>query len=824
MNLIQQGPRDAKIVLVGEAPGATEARTGVPFSGGSGDILNRMLDRVGIRRDECFITNICHVQPPGNEFSWFLKPAIKPEFVQGLLKLKGDISEIRPNLIVAFGAYPLKILTGKDGISKWRGSILECSLVPNRKVIATYHPAAILRTWDFKAVAELDLARCTRESAYPEIRRKERNLVINPSREELPRLVAELRMAEWLAEDIETFPNPAGWPPVLACVGFADSEGRAVTIPGEHDWQLAAIKELSECPAKKVLQNGVYDQTVLRAHGIEILNFAWDTMLAHHSVYPECASGDDEMAKLQGKKKQKAALNKGLDFLTSIHTDIPYYKDSGKMWKKSGDINVFYRYNGLDCVATWEVRKSQAQDIAQTGVQHVFDHEMSLIEPLTACTTRGIKIDLKLREELREKYQLEISRMEAALTTAAGGELNVKSAQQMQNLLYNKLGLPPQYGRAKLNKDGEKVRNITTDKDALALLAGKYQHPVLALILGIRQHRDFVERYLNARVDADGRMRCSFDITGTRTGRLSSRASIYGSGTNLQNIPVRKPEGEGIRRMFIADEGKVFVYRDYSQAEARIVAYLSNALGLIELFEDPSRDIHKENAARIFGKPLHLITESERYLAKRVVHACNYGMEAARLVQVVNEDAALTGVRIDLGIAQDLINRYFLLYPEIKETFWKRVQDELRLSRSLTSCEPFLRKRTFYGRWDDKLYREAYAQIPQSTVGDLGSKALERCYRVVEPKVPEAWTLLNVHDSVMMQCWEKDVEQVAYEMGQVMAIPISCNGYTFTIPTDCKVGHNWATRPKPIEIEKGIRPPNPNGLIDIDKWIKEKAA
>lgn len=816
MKLIQQGPRDAQIVIVGEAPGATEARTGVPFAGGSGDILNRMLDRVGIARESCFVTNLCHVQPPANDFRWFIKPGFRPEFVQGLIQLKEDINAISPNLIIAFGAWPLKVLTGKDGISKWRGSILESTFVPGRKVISTYHPAAILRTWDYKAVAEFDLARCRSEAAFADIRRKRREVVINPSREALPGLVAELRVAEWLSEDIETFANPAGWPPILACVGFADSEGRAVVIPGESDWQLAAIRELSECPAKKVLQNGVYDLTVLREYGIKVVNFAWDTMLAHHSVYPECAGGDDEMAKLQGKKKQKAALNKGLDFLTSIHTDIPYYKDSGKLWKKTGDISIFYRYNGLDCLATREIMDRQEEDIRAFGVQHVFDHEMSLIEPLTVCTTRGIKIDLQLREELRERYRLEISRMETALTSAAGGTFNSKSPKQMQDLLYDKLGFKQQINH--------KTGRVTTNKDALAVLAGRYNHPILALILGIRQHRDFVERYLDAKVDADGRMRCSFDITGTRTGRLSSRASIYGSGTNLQNIPVRKPEGEGIRRMFIADEGKVFVYRDYSQAEARIVAYLSGARGLIELFEDPTRDIHKENAARIFGKPLHLVTESERYLAKRVVHACNYGMEAARLVQLVNEDAALTGVRIDIRIAQDLINRYFLLYPEIKETFWKRVQDELRQSRTLTSCEPFARKRTFYGRWDDKLFRDAYAQIPQSTVGDLGARALERCYREVEPRVSESWTLLNVHDSVMMQCLIKDVEEVAYEMERVMAIPLTVNNYTFTIPTDCKVGHNWATRPKPAEVEKGIRPPNPNGLVDLDKWIKEKAA
>src|SRR5207247_1704683 len=119
-------------------------------------------------------------------------------------------------------------------------------------------------------------------------------------------------------------------------------------------------------------------------------------------------------------------------------------------------------------------------------------------------------------------------------------------------------------------------------------------------ILKIRERRDLVERYLSAPVDADGRIRCSWDITGTRTGRLSSRASIYGSGTNLQNIPSRRKEGEHIRRMFISDPGKVLIVRDYSQAEVWLVAYLSECQKLIDLLNDPARDIHRETAAGIF--------------------------------------------------------------------------------------------------------------------------------------------------------------------------------------------------------------------------------
>lgn len=808
MRLIQSGPRDAKIVLVGEAPGATEDQHGIPFAGGSGQLLNMMLSRVGISRDSCFVTNLCHVRPPANDFNWFIKPKPRLELIHGLVQLKNDLTEIQPNIVVALGSQPLRFLTNKLGIDKWRGSVLESTLVPGLKVIGTYHPAYILRIWDYKAVAELDLKRVVKESVSREIQRPIRDLVLDPSREDSGWLVSDLLNATYLSVDIECFETDSGWR--LACVGFSDRANRAVVWPYREQWQRDMIKQLCESDVAKVFQNGTFDVTVLRDNSIHvpIKSFVWDTMLAHHSLFAECAGGGDEMSALGGKKRQ-AAIQKGLAFQTSIYTDEMYYKEDGKLWKETGNLQMFHRYNALDAAVTREIRDVQAKEITEFGVQQVFDHEMSLIEPLMAMTTVGIKIDMELRESLRVEYEKQINNLQIFLDNAAGGSVNVKSSKQVIELLYNKLSLAP---KRKQRKSGESTP--TADKDAIIELAGKNAHPILHVILEIRQRRDFVERYLTAKVDNDNRMRCAFDITGTRSGRLSSRQSIYGSGTNLQNIPSRKPEGEAIRRMFIADEGMCFVYRDLSQAEARVVAYLANCRGLIELFEDPSRDIHTENAARIFGKHTKDVSETERYLAKRVVHAANYGMGPDRLVQVVNEDAKATGVRIDQRQARSLIDRYFLLYPEIREVFWKQVENELRYTRTLTT--PFGRKRMFFGRWDDKLLREAYSYIPQSTVGDLCCKGLVRCFDSIQrPGLGQL--LLQVHDSILVQCNKDKVNVVASLMSQAMEIPIRLGEHEFIIPTDCKVGLNWGAN---LKNQPEL---NPNGLMDISKWLVEHA-
>lgn len=808
MRLIQEGPRQTNLVLVGEAPGANEAKEGRPFIGGSGMLLNDVLAGAGLSRGDCFVTNICHIQPPGNDFSWFMRKQNQKHLIAGIVQLRKDILEIKPNLVVALGAQPLKMLTGKPTIEKWRGSILQSHILPGQKVIGTYHPAACLRKWDYKAVVDIDMKRIAEECTFPDIRLPQREYFLDPEPSVRFQLMQEMAQAEWLSIDIETVEVPGG-KVVISCVGFSDRADRAMVIPMRNpsDWLL--VETLCLCPAKKIFQNGFYDVEIFHQNGIQVLHYEWDTMLAHHSLYTECASSEDEVAMLtrKGNKRKQAALMKGLAFLTSINTREPFYKDDGKRWKETGDIKVFWLYNGKDAAVTREIRDVQAVDISELGVWDTFRHEMSLVEPLMEMTRTGILIDKEVHAKFLNKYHKEVDNLQKFLEATAGDLANAKSPKQIQELLYTRLGLPVQY---KKNKEGD--QRVTADKDAINKLAEKYPHPVLLTILEIRERRDIIERYLNTAYGADGRMRCSFDVTGTRSGRLASRASIDGTGTNLQNQP------EEIRQMYKADEGCVFVHRDYSQAEARVVAYLAREESLISLFEDPTRDVHKENASRIFSLPVEAITEEQRYNAKRGVHAFNYGMEDDKFVKVVNQAFRDTGFRMNHSTARRIREGYFLLYPGIKANFWREVEQELRRDRMLLNL--FGRKRLFFGRFDDKLIRDAYSFKPQSTVGDLCCMALRRCYDMIQKGRPElnAKLLLNVHDSLLMQCPIEHAATVASLMEEAMRIPLTCFGRTFYIPTDCKVGFNWGNRPKKDPEE------NPGGLISLDKWLTEKAA
>ena len=802
MKLIQSGIRSANIVIVGEAPGSTEAATGQPFVGGAGQILDSMLGRVGILRRECFITNVCHVQPPGNNFEWFYKKGMA-DYIRGVVQLKNDLADIKPNLVIALGNHPMRALTGKMGITKWRGSLLPCTLVPGLKVLCTYHPAAIMRTWEYKGVAEVDLIRALEESNYPELIYPERTFylpngkitcrqgadwVTEESNYDRFVLAEELSKQPWLSVDIECIEeSPGNW--VIDCVGFSDVPERALVLDARDRGGRFLIERLCKCPAKKIYQNGTFDMTVLSQNGIETTNFEWDTMLAHHALYPECASGGDEMTALQGKKRQ-SAIGKGLAFLTTFYTREPYYKDDGKLWKVTGDKDIFYRYNALDCAVTREIQQVQVKDIASFDVGQTAQREFNLVEPLMEATKFGIKIDMDLRAKIKSKLQTEVDNLQAFLNTAAKREINVKSSKDIPKLLYEDLNLPKQYNK--------KTKNVTADADAIVKLAGKHKHPVLMTILKIRERRDLIERYANAPVDVDGRMRCSFDITGTRSGRLSSRVSIFGSGTNLQTIP------ENMRAMFIADPGHVLIYRDFSQAEARVVAALSNDDYLLDLFADPTRDIHRETASKIFGKPVSEITDAERYLGKKVRHAVNYGMDAGRFVEVVNSDFETTGIRIDLATARRVIDGFFMLHANHKAVYWKGIERALSTTRTLNTC--FGRKRTFFARWSDKMVREGYSYVPQSTIGDLCNVAVIRIYRKFRGSSTRV--LLAVHDSILVQTPEGSELSTSEEMEDCMNIPLQVNGHTITIPTDCMIGYNWGYKSDD----------NPLGLVKLKDW------
>jgi DNA polymerase I-like protein with 3'-5' exonuclease and polymerase domains len=251
--------------------------------------------------------------------------------------------------------------------------------------------------------------------------------------------------------------------------------------------------------------------------------------------------------------------------------------------------------------------------MVESGVMEFYRNRMHpVIFPLLDMELKGVRFDTERRNYWRRVYRNQLKMLQERLTREVGHELNTASHKQMVDWLYKELELSKQY---KLNKTtGNK--GLTADAEAIKKLQEESDHPGLKTVLDIREKNKIYTTYLGVRLDPDKRIRCSYNLTGTETGRLSSSATLRGTGTNLQNIP------EGIvKQLFLADPGKVLINADLSQAEARVVAYLAREQRLIDVF-DSGGDIHRKNAANIFNKAEEEVNKDERQLAKRVVHAC----------------------------------------------------------------------------------------------------------------------------------------------------------------------------------------------------------
>lgn len=362
------GSKTSKIVIVGEAPGREETIIGSPFVGGAGRELDTLLREAGIQRKDCFLTNVFEERPADNKLLAFCAQKlqvnneyqelrqdfinnfpdypwppiynwekisvgnyIRPQYLPHLVRLKREIEEVKPNLILALGGTATWALCGRAGIKNIRGSIADCNLVPGIKVLPTFHPAYILRVWDDRLVFLADLMKAARHINTKELLLPQRHIYINPNIADIEnfyKLFVENSNSP-IAYDIETKSEQ------VTCIAFAPSKNRALVIPffdntkpdGNYwstieeellAWQW--VKKFLETPNDKITQNGAYDiQYLWFLYGLRPKGKFQDTLLLHHAMYSE--------------------LEKSLGFLGSLYTEerswkLLRYRAKDEMLKK----------------------------------------------------------------------------------------------------------------------------------------------------------------------------------------------------------------------------------------------------------------------------------------------------------------------------------------------------------------------------------------------------------------------------------------------------------------------------------------------------------
>ncbi len=486
----------------------------------------------------------------------------------------------------------------------------------------------------------------------------------------------------------------------------------------------------------------------------------------------------------------------------------------------------FLEYAALDAVCTKEIHDNFWPDVGQ--FRPAIDLTMRLFPVLMFMQTRGNKVNRDALASTKVDVQAETRSKQAELDLLVGRPLNVNSPLDCQKYFYNELGIKPY-----TNKEG---RPTVDDKALQRLVRGTAARPGLRqakLVQEIRGLQKLYGTYLNLEFDADDRIRCSFNPRGTKFGRLSSSKTIFGTGTNFQNLP------QDFKKFLVADDGYVFLEVDKRQAEWVVVAYATGDANMISAVER-GIDVHTHTASLMFHADPDLIkreskivghntdadyirdlrqeqlsefydarwprTMSLRQCGKKSNHGLNYD-EGPNGFALINE--------IEIPEAKRIVALYHQIYPGIR-IWYESIKRDLQRDRTLTNC--FGRTVRFMGQWGDELWKSAYSMIPQSTVVDSlngGMVGIHADEELCGIRGFNMDVLAQVHDSVLMQVPLKFIEKeenfnrICGKITDLTSPDITYNARTFKIASDYKFGLNWGV----AHHER-----NPDGMVEVDSY------
>jgi DNA polymerase-1 len=407
------------------------------------------------------------------------------------------------------------------------------------------------------------------------------------------------------------------------------------------------------------------------------------------------------------------------------------------------------------------------------GLLPLYRHlELPLIPVLAAMESRGVAIDAAAFQSFLADVQAELDRLTAAVYAAAGVTFNIRSAQQMGEVLFTTLKLPA----PRKTRGGQ----ASTSQETLEKLAGS--HPVVESILQFRKLEKMRSTYLDPLprlMDAQGRIHTTFNQKATATGRLSS------SNPNLQNIPVRGPLGKRMRACFIAGPGRALVSADYSQVELRVLAHMSQDAALLEAFRQ-GEDIHARTAALIYDLPPDQISPDQRRNAKTINFGLIYGMGAQKLGQEL---------KIGTAKAKEFIARYFARLTGLK-AFYEEVEATAKRQGYVTTLGGRRRLLPDIHSPNGQAYplarRQAINTVIQGSAADIIKLAMLAVAHDPDLSRLEASLLLQVHDELLLEAPEQTARDVGARVAALMS-GVAPGGAALSVPlvVDWGVGRDW---------------------------------
>ncbi|WP_426415565.1 DNA polymerase I [Aestuariirhabdus sp. LZHN29] len=559
-----------------------------------------------------------------------------------------------------------------------------------------------------------------------------------------------LQTAELFAFDTETTSLDYMQADIVG-VSFAIEPGEAAYVPLAHrylgcppqleaDWVLAHLKPLLEDPQRlKVGQNLKYDMSVLARAGIVLRGVAHDTMLQSY-VLDSVASRHD------------------MDTLAGNHLGIrttTFEEVAGKGAKQKCfdevELEVAGPYAAEDADITLRLHQVLWPRLeAEPKLAELYRSlELPLLSALSRTERCGALIDPWLLQQQSEEIGRRLDELEAQAWELAGEEFNLGSPKQLQQIFFEKLGLPV----IKKTPKGQP----STAEPILQELALDYPLPkVIMEHRGLSKLKSTYTDKLPQQIDrGTGRVHTSYHQAVTATGRLSS------SDPNLQNIPVRSEEGRRIRQAFVAPQGYRLLAADYSQIELRIMAHLSADTGLIKAFSE-GLDVHKATAAEVFGLPLDAVTTEQRRSAKAINFGLIYGMSAFGLAKQLG---------ISRKSAQEYIDLYFERYPGVL-AYMERTREQ---AHEQGYVETLMGRRLYLpeinsrnGMRRQAAERTAINAPMQGTAADIIKRAMIDVDRWLQGSELDASIIMQVHDELVLEVAEHQLDEVRTHLIELM--------------------------------------------------------
>lgn len=510
---------------------------------------------------------------------------------------------------------------------------------------------------------------------------------------------------------------------------------------------------------EKVGHNLKYDISVMLNYAIEVRGELFDTMLAHYLINPDLRHGMDYLAETY------------LNYTTIKYEEV--VGKSGKQQKTMRDVSPqeICDYACEDADITLQLKQLLAPQLTEHHLNDLFRQvECPLIRVLANMERTGVRLDLDALAELSAQLNGELQALEQEIMEMAGKEFNVNSPRQIGEVLFDDLKLVE---KAKKTKTGQ----YSTSEAELEKLKGK--HPIVDKILEQRGVKKLLSTYIDAFPllvnPHTGKVHTSFNQAVAATGRLSS------TNPNLQNIPIRDERGKEMRKVFIPDEGCIFVSADYSQIELRIMAHLSQDKNMIEAFAH-DQDIHAATAAKIYHLPIDEVTSDMRRKAKTANFGIIYGISAFGLSERLS---------IPRGEAKELIDEYFNQFDGVK-TY---MADCIEKAREKGYVETLLGRKRYLSDINSRnaivrgyAERNAINAPIQGTAADIIKVAMIAIHRRMKQDNLQSKMILQVHDELNFNVVPSELDKMTSLIREEMESAIALR---VPLKTDVGQGKNW---------------------------------